>query len=267
MRKNLISSQISESLSSGNQLMGGSGVGKGDLGVKSLPGYGNGSVNEFDDCESDAEFEDDEDNEIQSRDEGQEEKIFTNIESAKTSDENLLAQSISALSKLFDSTLDFSEDNPMLNKNVNEFNNETNKLNNNDKKNIDNKEIQTKLLDKSPIIGAIKKKLKVNTDHNHKEKSCFVPLESSKLSEINCRNVALSVGELGHGRVVSCGYWDNSLKVHALDSLREVASVNSGHLGDIVCVQLGYQGSHTLITGVSTHIPNYLQDPLLLQVE
>lgn len=87
-------------------------------------------------------------------------------------------------------------------------------------------------------------------DWSQKEKSSFVPLESSKLSEMNCKNIALSVGELGSGRLVSCGYWDNTLKVHALDSLREIASVNSGHLGEIVCVQLGYQGGHTLITGV-----------------
>ena len=84
-----------------------------------------------------------------------------------------------------------------------------------------------------------------------KEKSSFIPLESSKLTEMNSKNIALSVGELGGGRVVSCGYWDNTLKVHSLDSLREIASVNSGHLGEIVCVQLGYQGGHTLITGVS----------------
>ena len=87
-----------------------------------------------------------------------------------------------------------------------------------------------------------------------KEKSSFLRSESSKLSEISCRNIALSVGELGQGRIVSCGYWDNCLKVHALDSLREVASVNSGHLGEIVCVQLGYQGGHTLITGVRQSI-------------
>eukprot|EP01041_Mallomonas_annulata_P003576 gene3576-7109_t len=60
--------------------------------------------------------------------------------------------------------------------------------------------------------------------------------------------VALSVGDLGQGRVVSCGYWDNTVKVHALDSLKELASVSGGHLGPITCLQLGAD-SHTLITG------------------
>ena len=72
------------------------------------------------------------------------------------------------------------------------------------------------------------------------------------LSEINSRHVALSVGEVGggqSGRIISCGYWDNALKVHTLDSHKEIASVTNGHLGEITCVQLGYQGSHTLITG------------------
>ena len=51
------------------------------------------------------------------------------------------------------------------------------------------------------------------------------------------------------GRIISCGYWDNALKVHTLDSHKEIASVTNGHLGEITCVQLGCQGSHTLITG------------------
>jgi hypothetical protein len=53
-----------------------------------------------------------------------------------------------------------------------------------------------------------------------------------------------------YNRIISCGYWDNTIKVHALDSLKEVASAHSGHIGEITCVQLGYQGGHTLISGV-----------------
>ena len=50
-------------------------------------------------------------------------------------------------------------------------------------------------------------------------------------------------------RVVSCGYWDNSLRVHALDSLKEVACATSGHVGAITCVQMDRQGGHLVLTG------------------
>jgi WD40 repeat protein len=60
--------------------------------------------------------------------------------------------------------------------------------------------------------------------------------------------VALSFGDAGQGRVLSCGYWDDAVKVHALDSLREIASAN-GHIGEITCVQLGYKNGQVLITG------------------
>lgn len=75
-----------------------------------------------------------------------------------------------------------------------------------------------------------------------------VAFASSSLSSMSHLNVALSASEFGQSRVVSCGYWDNSLKIHSVDSLKEVAS-SSGHLGAISCVQLGYQGGHTIITG------------------
>jgi hypothetical protein len=75
-------------------------------------------------------------------------------------------------------------------------------------------------------------------------------LYNEPLPVMTCKNVALSVGELG-GRILSCGYWDNSLKVHSLDhgSSREIASSHGGHIGKITSVQLGYQGGHTLVTG------------------
>lgn len=78
----------------------------------------------------------------------------------------------------------------------------------------------------------------------------YVSFYNEPLPVMTCKNVALSVGELG-GRILSCGYWDNSLKVHSLDhgSSREIASSNGGHIGKITSVQLGYQGGHTLITG------------------
>lgn len=63
-------------------------------------------------------------------------------------------------------------------------------------------------------------------------------------------NVALNIGEVGTGRVITCGYWDNSLKVHSLETLREIASSKLGHQGAITCVQQGAAAdSHMVITG------------------
>lgn len=76
---------------------------------------------------------------------------------------------------------------------------------------------------------------------------------SSPLS--SCRtlthmNVAMSIGEVGTGRIVTCGYWDNSLKVHSLETMRDVASSKLGHQGAITCVQQGGStDAYTVITG------------------
>ncbi len=75
------------------------------------------------------------------------------------------------------------------------------------------------------------------------------PPSNCSIAAMSGAHVALSASELGHSRVVSCGYWDNSLKIHGVESLKEVASTSNGHLGAITCVQLGYQGGHTVITG------------------
>ena len=182
----------------------------------------------FDDCESDAEYEDDEDSVVQKNDDDSEVDIaFQNSASPRT------VQRADILKQLSITSSDAS---------------------------ASGVGIPTTQTDGTAIPGLgspnppsakDKPKSPPAERFSQKEKSSFIPLESSKLTEMNSKNIALSVGELGGGRVVSCGYWDNTLKVHSLDSLREIASVNSGHLGEIVCVQLGYQGGHTLITGVS----------------
>jgi WD40 repeat protein len=64
--------------------------------------------------------------------------------------------------------------------------------------------------------------------------------------------VALNAGESGQGqgRVITCGYWDNSLKVHSVETMREIASSKLGHQGPITCLQQGgASDQHTLITG------------------
>ena len=69
------------------------------------------------------------------------------------------------------------------------------------------------------------------------------------LSNMSNKNIALNVGEGGAGRIITCGYWDNTLKVHSLDSLKEIASSTGGHNGAITCVQLSQEQFPTLVTG------------------
>lgn len=68
-------------------------------------------------------------------------------------------------------------------------------------------------------------------------------------SRFSCQQVSLSVVDGGSGRVVSCGYWDDALRVHSLDTMREIAAAVSGHIGAITCVQMDRQGGSTIITG------------------
>jgi len=61
-------------------------------------------------------------------------------------------------------------------------------------------------------------------------------------------HVALRGGETG--RLVSCCYWDDSLKLHGLETLREICSSSLGHQGPITCVQHGgASDSFTLLSG------------------
>ena len=48
--------------------------------------------------------------------------------------------------------------------------------------------------------------------------------------------------------LVSCGYWDGTLKVHSTDSWRVIASETGGHNGPIRCLAMGQDGG-LLITG------------------
>jgi WD40 repeat protein len=70
-----------------------------------------------------------------------------------------------------------------------------------------------------------------------------------QLAAMSSRCIAVNMDKDGGGRVISCGYWDNSLKVHSLESNKEIASVNSAHWGNITCVSTGLQNSHILLTG------------------
>ena len=63
------------------------------------------------------------------------------------------------------------------------------------------------------------------------------------------RNVAIVVGENGFGRIVTCGFWDNSIRVHALDLSKEIAVNCQNNSSTFTCVQYGSSGSSTFVTG------------------
>lgn len=77
------------------------------------------------------------------------------------------------------------------------------------------------------------------------------PVSVPKLAvkRLSHQYVTVCAADALQSRIVTCGYWDNSLKVHSVESLKEVDSCSSGHLGSINCVTQGHQSSHTLITG------------------
>lgn len=48
--------------------------------------------------------------------------------------------------------------------------------------------------------------------------------------------------------LISCGYWDESIKVHSLDMMRVKCSENGGHRGPITCLSIGDDGL-LMVTG------------------
>ena len=63
-----------------------------------------------------------------------------------------------------------------------------------------------------------------------RRKALYPP--SSRLIASNDSTLASAEGS---GFLISCGYWDNTIKVHAIESLRVVASESGGHRGAIRC--------------------------------
>ena len=73
--------------------------------------------------------------------------------------------------------------------------------------------------------------------------------ESSGSDKLRNKHVSIKMGEGSNGFIISCGYWNNAMKVHALkDSLVEVVNKSGGHSGQITCLALG-SDQQTLITG------------------
>jgi len=73
--------------------------------------------------------------------------------------------------------------------------------------------------------------------------------ERSRVS-ISKGNIVLRMSDGGIDRIISCGYWDFNLKVHSLDSMREIGNTNGNHIGAITCVDMGSE-KHILVTGGS----------------
>lgn len=73
--------------------------------------------------------------------------------------------------------------------------------------------------------------------------------QNDDVKELFSSNHAVVVfGDSGQERILTSGYWDNTLKLHAMDTLREIESVNGGHVGEITCMALG-SDRQLLVTG------------------
>lgn len=70
-------------------------------------------------------------------------------------------------------------------------------------------------------------------------------MQSSRLTS-SAKDV-LSAAEV-NSLLVSCGYWDDCIKVHSVDGLRLQCSDNGGHRGPIRCLALGDDGA-LMVTG------------------
>ena len=62
------------------------------------------------------------------------------------------------------------------------------------------------------------------------------------------QSIAVCGGTSNHGsytpKLLSCGYWDNSVRVHNLDSsLKEIGNIYKGHIGQITCI-CSYMENH-----------------------
>lgn len=60
------------------------------------------------------------------------------------------------------------------------------------------------------------------------------------------KKIDMILPESGNSRIVTCGYWDQAIRLHSGESLREIAS-SSSQVGEVTCVQLDKVG-RTLIT-------------------
>ena len=62
---------------------------------------------------------------------------------------------------------------------------------------------------------------------------------TQSLPSTSHHNAVFLIGTNGSGRVASCGYWDHTMKVHSIDSLKLLSSSTGGHVGAITCLRQG----------------------------
>ena len=89
-----------------------------------------------------------------------------------------------------------------------------------------------------------------STPSGRQNPATFTASMLSLFKHMSPKNVSIFLPDiLAQGRLITCGYWDNTLKLHNIDTMKEVASVSSGHLGGITCMQQGSHHNNILITG------------------
>jgi WD40 repeat protein len=109
-------------------------------------------------------------------------------------------------------------------------------------------------VEKQASVKSIDKHVYIVGDHLFNPESSFrTQLLNEECADplpaITHRNVAVSMSETSHGgQIISCGYWDDSIRVHALDGLKDYTAHGAGHRGQVTSVQVGSQGG-VFVTG------------------
>ena len=79
------------------------------------------------------------------------------------------------------------------------------------------------------------------TKENLRRKAALAPSRLSTATDTISSVEAFSL-------LVSCGYWDDTVKIHSIDGSRLLCSANGGHRGPIRCLAIGLDGG-LMITG------------------
>ena len=100
------------------------------------------------------------------------------------------------------------------------------------------------------ILGIRSNDINVAPTQGNASPSLKLRLRSSQITLCN-HHIALSVLDGAAGRIISCGYLDDSIRVHSLETLKEIASTAGikGHVGGISCIQLDKQAGDLVISG------------------
>jgi len=98
-----------------------------------------------------------------------------------------------------------------------------------------------------------KRNANTNTNTNpHPERSRGIFKNSAEYAARSLRICHRKVGltiDSGAGKIFTSGYWDNSMKVLELDTLKSISDSGGGHIGPVMCLHSGDKAGKCVISG------------------